>query len=104
MRKLVKEKLHENNIGEWELTEITAAGTVTRNNKSITGEDIVYHDEDVNEQNFTEKSSFEDVSDTNALEARRKALKKQGHYIENSKVSKGFTARKDNKRIVVRIK
>lgn len=43
--KLVKEKIDESEIGEWELTEVTAAGTVTRTNKSITGEDegVNYH-------------------------------------------------------------
>lgn len=52
---------------------------------------------------LTEDSSFEYVADETALSNRRKALKTEAYYIEDSKLSKGFTAKKDNKRIVVRI-
>jgi hypothetical protein len=51
--KLVKERIDEADVGDWELTEVTAAGTVTRDQKSIAmGDNIdiqVNHNEELNE-------------------------------------------------------
>ncbi len=53
-------------------------------------------------ESIDENSSFENLKKEEIV-ARRKELKAQGYHVRDSKVSKGFTAKKDDERITVRL-
>lgn len=94
--KLVKEKLNEKAIGKWKMTEVTAAGTVTRDESFINDvPDFIYVKESINEA-----TSHESLK-KDAFDKRKKELKLQGYFIDDSKISDRFTAKKDDDRIVV---